>query len=126
MLVGEKDNQNTAKQCEFLADLMKKDRTTDLSIHLIPGAHHAWDVPGPAFYEERGENYQNCLFKEVSPQVWIEAHSGIVIYNHGRTPERPKAIAACVTHKVADGYSAKATSISMGYILDEVMKLKSR
>jgi dienelactone hydrolase len=125
IISGEDDTYNSPRYCEEMA-LILQQGGSPVTFRKIPGAQHAWDVPGPAHVVRTGENYSNCLFEEVQPQVWIETHSKIKVFDHGKVATRKLALEKCLTHKASWGYSAKATSISMKYVEEEVEKLIAR
>ena len=75
----------------------------------------------PPTSPKKGENYSNCRFEEIEPQVWIETHSKIKVFDHGKVPTRKQAIDKCLTHTISWGCSAKATGTSMKYV-EESMK----
>jgi hypothetical protein len=122
IIVGADDTYNIPQPCEDIAAALRKGGS-QVTFHKIPGARHAWDVPGPAHVVRRGENYTNCRFEEVEPQVWIETHSKIKVFDHGKVATRKLVLEKCLTHTVSWGYSAKATEISMKYVEEEVEKL---
>jgi len=123
IIVGADDAYNKPEYCEETAKQLQQGGSP-VTFHLIPGAQHAWDVPGPAKVVQKGENYSNCRFEEIESQVWIETRSKIKVFDHGRLPTRKQALDKCLTHTVSWGYSAKATGISMKYVEEEVEKLK--
>jgi len=125
IIVGENDTYNIPQTCEEMAAVLQQGGS-QVTFHKIPGAQHAWDVPGPAHVVRRGENYSNCRFEEVQPQVWIETHSKIKVFDHGKVATRKLALEKCLTHSISWGYSAKATSISMQYVVAEAEKLQVR
>lgn len=124
IIAGSDDAYNKPEYCEEMAKQLQQGGSP-VTFHLIPGAQHAWDVPGPAKVVHKGENFSNCRFEEIEPQVWIETHSKIKVFDHGRLPTRKQALDKCLTHTVSWGYSAKATGISMKYVEDEVERLKT-
>jgi dienelactone hydrolase len=124
IMAGADDTYNKPEYCKEMADQLKRGGSP-VTFHLIPGARHAWDVPGPAKVIQKGENSSNCRFEEIEPQVWIETHSKIKVFDHGRAPTRKQALDKCLTHTVSWGHSAKATGLSMKYVEDEVEKLKA-
>jgi dienelactone hydrolase len=125
IIVGEDDTYNLPGPCEEMAaDLQQAG--SQIAFRKIPGAQHAWDVLGPAHVVRTGENYSNCRFEEVQPQVWVETHSKIKVFDHGKVATRKLALDKCLTRKVSWGYSAKATSISMKYVGEEIEKLTAR
>lgn len=124
IIAGADDTYNKPEYCSEMADQLKRGGSL-VTFHLIPGAQHAWDVPGPAKVVRKGENYSNCRFEEIEPQVWIETHSKIKVFDHGKVPSRKQATDKCLTHTISWGYSAKATEASMKYVEDEVEKLKA-
>lgn len=123
IIAGADDTYNKPEYCKEMTDQLKRGGSP-VTYHLIPSAQHAWDVPGPAKVVRKGENYSNCRFQEIEPQVWIETHSKIKVFDHGKVPTRKQAIDKCLTHTISWGYSAKATDISMKYVEDELQKLK--
>lgn len=125
IIAGADDAYNKPEYCEETAKQLQQGGSP-VTFHLIPGAQHAWDVPGPAKVVHKGENYSGCRFQEIEPQVWIETHSNIKVFDHGKVPTRKQALEKCLTHTVSWGYSAKATGISMKYVEDEVEKLNIR
>jgi dienelactone hydrolase len=122
IIVGADDTYNIPQPCEDMAAVLRQGGS-QVTFRQIPGAQHAWDVPGPAYVARSGENYSNCRFEEVQPQVWIETHSKIKVFDHGKVATRKLALDKCLTRKVSWGYSAKATGISMKYVDEEVDKL---
>jgi dienelactone hydrolase len=122
IIVGENDTYNIPQTCEEMAAVLQQGGS-QVTFRKIPGAQHAWDVPGPAHVVRRGENYTNCRFEEVQPLVWIETHSKIKVFDHGKVATRKLALEKCLTHSISWGYSAKATGISMKYVEEEVDKL---
>ena len=121
IVAGADDTYNKPQYCEEMASQLQRGGSP-ATFHLIPAAQHAWDVPGPARVARRGENYSNCRFEEIEPKVWIETHSRIKIFDHGKLPTRKQALEKCLTHTISWGYSAKATSISMKYAEEEIEK----
>ena len=124
IIAGADDAYNKPEYCKEMADQLRRGGSP-VTFHLIPGAQHAWDVPGPAKVVRKGENYSNCRFEETEPQVWIETLSKIKVFDHGKVPTRRQAIDKCLTNTISWGYSAKATDISMKYVEDEVQQLKA-
>jgi dienelactone hydrolase len=124
IVAGADDAYNRPQYCEEMASQLQRGGSP-VTFHLIPAAQHAWDVPGPAKVVHKGENYSNCRFEEVGPKIWIETHSKIKIFDHGKVPTRKMALEKCLTHSISWGYSAKATSISMKYVEEEMEKLNS-
>lgn len=125
IIAGAEDGYNNPQYCKEMASRLQQGGSP-VTFHLIPGAQHAWDVQGPAKVVHKGENYSKCRFEEIEPQVWIETHSKIKVFDHGRLPTRKQALDKCLTHTVSWGYSAKATGISMKYVEEEVEKLRIR
>jgi len=125
IIAGADDGYNKPEYCEEMAKQLQQGGSP-VTFHLIPGAQHAWDLPGPAKVVHKGENYSSCRFQEIEPQVWIETHSKIKVFDHGKVPTRKQALDKCLTHTVSWGYSAKATGISMKYVEDEVESLNAR
>lgn len=124
IMAGADDSYNKPEYCKEMASQLQRGGSP-ITFRLIPGAQHAWDVPGPAKVVQKGENYSNCRFEEIEPQVWIETHSKIKVFDHGKVPTRKQAIDKCLTRTISWGYSSKATAISMKYVEDEVEKLKA-
>lgn len=124
IIAGAEDGYNNPEHCKEMASQLQSGGSP-VTFQLIPGAQHAWDVPGPAKVVHKGENFSNCRFEEIEPQVWIETRSKIKVFDHGRLPNRKQALDKCLTHTVSWGYSAKATGISMKYVEEEVEKLKA-
>jgi dienelactone hydrolase len=124
IIVGSDDTLDNPHFCEEMVKQFQDLGNKDVVLRVIPGAKHSWDVKGPSYNETKGENAYNCRFIELKTCYWIEAKTKLVIYNHGRTPDRPKALKSCLTPTVSWGYSAKATEISMKYIMEDVEKLR--
>jgi dienelactone hydrolase len=91
IIVGEDDTYNRPGPCEDMAAVLQRDGS-QVTFRKIPGAQHGWDVPGPAHVVRTGENYSNCRFEEVQPQVWIETHSKIKVFDHGKVASRKLAL----------------------------------
>lgn len=55
IIVGADDTYNIPQTCEEMASILQQGGSP-VTFHKIPGAQHAWDVPGPAHVVRPGEN----------------------------------------------------------------------
>jgi dienelactone hydrolase len=114
MLLGGADTYVGAEPCQTYAEALRA-AGAHIEVTVFPGAMHGFDG-GRAWFNNRGENYANCIYQQQADGTWIERKSGVTVIGADGKPiagAAGRASSVCRTLGVSGGVNDAAARQSM-------------